>query len=61
MAPTIGTMAKATGGSHAAKMVKPATYGDIMEPTRETVEEAPIAMLRATVGNISVVYMYLKE
>lgn len=54
-------MAKATGGSHAAKMVKPATYGDIMEPTRETVEEAPIAMLRATVGNISVVYMYLEE
>lgn len=53
-----GATAKTVGGSQLGD--PPATKGAIMEPKRETVDDAPIAMFRVVVGNNSVVYIYLK-
>lgn len=60
MAPSMGITAKAIGGSQAAKTVRPATYGANIDPTLDTVDEAPMAILRFKVGNNSEVYMYLQ-
>lgn len=46
------------GGSHNAAL-SPTINGASDEPILEEVEEAPIAMFRATVGNNSVVKTYL--
>lgn len=50
---------KMVGGSHVAAF-SPTINGARDEPTLEKVEKAPMAMFRATVGNISVVKTYLK-
>lgn len=42
-------------------MFSPATNGAIIDPILDTIDDAPIAMLRATVGKSSDVYMYLKQ
>lgn len=55
-----GASVKMSGGSHAASEARPAANGARAEPTLETVEDAPIAIVRATVGNNSDVYVYLE-
>lgn len=49
---------KIAGGIQKAAL-RPTINGDRAEPILEAVEEAPIAMFRATVGNNSVVKTYL--